>query len=219
MGIRRTTIKDQIYTIVRQRILSGELRPGEKINIMALATELNVSNTPVREALSMLERDGLIKVTPNAGPRVINYSPELFASVEKAVEALVLGALELNLQAGKKDALCKMLREALDRQLETHKTTPLQEYTRTSMEFDGCFIRCTGNNYLQKMYLEVMDIFYLIALYDQSIRDEERLIIIEEHRQILRAIESDEYAEARRLIMKHYDRMNIRVPQEEAQAR
>ena len=93
MTIQKTTIREQIYTIVRQRILSGELELGEKINIMALSAELNVSNTPVREALSMLERDGLIKVTPNAGPRVIEYSPELFASVEKAVEALMLHPL------------------------------------------------------------------------------------------------------------------------------
>lgn len=208
MTIQKTTIKEQIYTIVRRRILSGELRLGEKINIMALSAELNVSNTPVREALSMLERDGLIKVTPNAGPRVIEYSPELFASVEKAVEALMLGALELIIHTGKKAALCDMLREALAHQLETHRTAPLHEYTRTSMKFDGCFIRCTENDYLLKMYLEVMDIFYLVALYDQSIRDEERLIIIEEHRKILLAIEDDKYEEARYLIMKHYGRMN-----------
>ena len=198
MTIQKTTIREQIYTIVRQRILSGELGLGEKINIMALSAELNVSNTPVREALSM----------PNAGPRVIEYSPELFASVEKAVEALMLGALELIIHTGKKAALCDMLRKALAHQLETHKTAPLHEYTRTSLKFDGCFIRCTENDYLLKMYLEVMDIFYLVALYDQSIRDEERLIIIDEHRRILCAIEGDKYEEARQLIMKHYGRMD-----------
>ncbi len=203
----KRTIKDQIYDIVKERILSEEFHLGDKINIMALSADLGVSNTPVREALSMLERDGLVIVTPNAGPRVIDYSPELFSTVENAVEALILGALDLVIDLNKKEDLCARLEEALAQQVSTYKTADIHEYTRISQAFDSCFIYAAGNPYLTRMYEGLVDIFYLVSLYDQSLDESERLMFIEEHRQILEALNAGRLDETRQLICRHYRRM------------
>ena len=89
MEIVRTTVKEQIYNYLKEQILSQQITPGERINISAVAKELKVSNTPIREALLILEKDGLISNDPRTGPAVIDITPDLFQTIEKAVEILM----------------------------------------------------------------------------------------------------------------------------------
>jgi DNA-binding GntR family transcriptional regulator len=56
----RQMLTDRVYTVVRQRLVDSEIEPGGKVNINALAQELDVSPTPVREALARLEAEGLL---------------------------------------------------------------------------------------------------------------------------------------------------------------
>ena len=206
MDIIKKSMKDQIYDLLRDRILNEQYRFGDKINILALSTELGVSNTPIREAVSMLERDGLVKVTPNAGPRVIEYSPALFRQVEKAMETLMLGALELNVSLGRQEKLIKLLETSLKTQEKSYDSKDYHRYVRDSLSFDSCFIKCVSNPYLDKMYGEIYDIFYLVTLYDHERKDSERLNIINEHRQILEAIRADDIPVARSLRLQHYNK-------------
>lgn len=68
------TIKEQVYEIIKNRILTQEYQFGEKINIGSLSKELGISNSPIREALSQLGQEGLVVSTPNSGLRVVNMS-------------------------------------------------------------------------------------------------------------------------------------------------
>ena len=61
---------DRAYEHIRKRILSGEYRPGQHLNAKALATEIDVSATPVRDALRQLEADGLVTIHARQGARV-----------------------------------------------------------------------------------------------------------------------------------------------------
>ena len=61
------TLSDEIADIVRDRILRGEYRIGEKIKETSIAEELTVSRTPIREAFKQLESEGLIDYIPNRG--------------------------------------------------------------------------------------------------------------------------------------------------------
>ncbi|GAB3962484.1 GntR family transcriptional regulator [Plantactinospora veratri] len=64
---RRTTLADDVYESVRALVMDHAVAPGERINIDALARRLEVSPTPVREALARLESDGLVRKRPLAG--------------------------------------------------------------------------------------------------------------------------------------------------------
>lgn len=66
---RRSVLSDEIYFLIRKMIFNYEILPGAKVNIDALAKKLEVSQTPVREALSRLESDGLIVKEPLKGFR------------------------------------------------------------------------------------------------------------------------------------------------------
>ena len=57
----------RVYEILRQQAIEYGFRPGERVNEVKLATELNVSRTPVRAALNRLVSEGLLTMVPNKG--------------------------------------------------------------------------------------------------------------------------------------------------------
>ena len=66
---RRSVLSDEIYDMIKSMILDHEIRPGSRVNIDALSNQLEVSQTPIREALARLESDGLIAKEPLKGYR------------------------------------------------------------------------------------------------------------------------------------------------------
>ncbi|RME99457.1 MAG: GntR family transcriptional regulator, partial [Chloroflexi bacterium] len=87
------TLTDRVYETIKQKILSGEFADGERLNLTELARQLNVSNSPLREAMSRLEKVGLVRVVPYRGPFVRSLSPldvtEIF-DVRIALETLAV---------------------------------------------------------------------------------------------------------------------------------
>ena len=60
-------LRDVVFRTLRQAILRGELKPGERLMEIRLANQLGVSRTPIREAIRMLELDGLVIMVPRTG--------------------------------------------------------------------------------------------------------------------------------------------------------
>lgn len=69
---RRSVLSDEIYEMIKAMIFEHEIAPGSRVNIDALAVELEVSQTPVREALARLESDGLMAKEPLKGYTATN---------------------------------------------------------------------------------------------------------------------------------------------------
>ena len=85
------SLTDEIANIIRERILKGEYRIGEKIKETQIATELQVSRTPIREAFKLLETEGLIDYVPNRGCFAKGFTKqdiEDIYAVRKALEVL-----------------------------------------------------------------------------------------------------------------------------------
>jgi DNA-binding GntR family transcriptional regulator len=77
------TVSEQVYSAVRDRILSGQIAPETPVRQDALSAELGVSKIPLREALTRLEQDGLVSSQPNRGfvvrPMTAGEAEEVFA--------------------------------------------------------------------------------------------------------------------------------------------
>ncbi|MFR7989784.1 MAG: GntR family transcriptional regulator [Anaerovoracaceae bacterium] len=87
------SLTDEIVDIIRERILKGEYRIGEKIKETQIATELKVSRTPIREAFKQLESEGLIDYIPNRGCFAKGFTKrdiEDIYAVRKALEVLAV---------------------------------------------------------------------------------------------------------------------------------
>ena len=63
-------LRDVVFNTLRQAILRGELKPGERLMEIQLANKLGVSRTPIREAIRKLELEGLVQIIPNKGAYV-----------------------------------------------------------------------------------------------------------------------------------------------------
>jgi DNA-binding GntR family transcriptional regulator len=100
--IERRTIAAEAAEILRQRILSGDLRAGQPIRQEQIAQEMGVSRIPLREALKQLEAEGFVTIAPHKGAVVSTLSAE---------EAEELFALRLQLELW-------LLREAIPRMRE-----------------------------------------------------------------------------------------------------
>jgi len=89
-GRRASTVGD-IHTTLRQLILEGALRPGTVLSQIQLGKQLGVGRTPLREALRMLQQEGLIVAERNKRPQVVSFDPEVIEAV--FAETILLSAL------------------------------------------------------------------------------------------------------------------------------
>src|SRR5262245_8677317 len=80
--------REMAYDAIRERILSGEFRPGQALSELALADSFRASRTPVREALMRLEEEGLVEIVPRRGPTVRLLAPQEMFEILQVREAL-----------------------------------------------------------------------------------------------------------------------------------
>lgn len=73
---KKTNIAPQVHQLLRERIISGELYPGQHLVEQELADHLQVSRTPLREAFRLLAAEDLVEILPNRGAVVARFTPE-----------------------------------------------------------------------------------------------------------------------------------------------
>lgn len=88
-------LKEQVYQLLRRMIVKREFTPNERVDANAIATMLNVSRTPVRDALNMLDREGFIYTIARKGTFVKGLRPEDLIELFQVREMMELYSLEL----------------------------------------------------------------------------------------------------------------------------
>ena len=78
-----TSLRTKIFRILENNILKGDYKTGDSLIETKLSNELGVSRTPVREAITQLELEGLVKVIPNKGAVVIGISQKDIGDIYK----------------------------------------------------------------------------------------------------------------------------------------
>ena len=88
ISIPRQVLHQEVAVRLRQRIVEGQLSPGAKLNERELAELLNVSRTPLREAIKMLAAEGLVELLPNRGAVVAQMSEQDVADTFEVIAGL-----------------------------------------------------------------------------------------------------------------------------------
>ena len=88
-------ISNRVYEILRERILNGEFAPGVRLDVASIAEQLGVSRTPIKQALTQLELDGLIEINPRSGTYVTDLTARDVAECCELRRILELYAVEL----------------------------------------------------------------------------------------------------------------------------
>ncbi|MFD1719431.1 GntR family transcriptional regulator [Georgenia deserti] len=81
MKLNRASLKDQALAVIRESMLSGEIRPGETYSAAGMAARLGTSNGPVREAMLTLVEQGIMQVVPNVGFQVTPLTEDDLAEI------------------------------------------------------------------------------------------------------------------------------------------
>ncbi|HET6618383.1 MAG TPA: GntR family transcriptional regulator [Dongiaceae bacterium] len=93
--VKKNTLRDSVYGALKAMIITGQLPPGARVTENELAAKLNVSRTPVREALNRIERDGLVTGRPRQGYAVKEFDIKMFREAFEVRELLDGYASEL----------------------------------------------------------------------------------------------------------------------------
>jgi DNA-binding GntR family transcriptional regulator len=142
------TLKEQIVKLLRGAILSGKIRPGQRLNESELARDLGLSRIPVREALQHLQQDGLVVDVPRRGKFVIDLSEEKIQKINSL--RLILEAEALRLCRAKMPAEGFQALASLVAKMEHSREVSEVEASALDIEFHRLIWRHTGNEYLAK---------------------------------------------------------------------
>ena len=88
ISIPRQVLHQEVAVRLRQRIVEGEIAPGAKLNERELSERLQVSRTPLREAIKMLAAEGLVELLPNRGAVAAQLSPQDVADTFEVIAGL-----------------------------------------------------------------------------------------------------------------------------------
>lgn len=204
-AIIRASMKDQIYEIVKKRIFSQYYESGEEIKILTLSKELKVSNTPIREALTMLVAEGLLTTSLNNKFRVIELNEEMNKELNETINILLTGGYKSAHRSGKDKDLVDLLDKRLSDQREAGNKDDDNEYILKTLLFDRSFVEITGNTKLIKIFDDNNYLLYLYVRHTHRKDIENRNAKFKEHEELRNAVASGNSDLVESLIDKHYD--------------
>lgn len=199
--LRRRRLVDDATQSLREAILNGRLTAGARLRQTDLADRLGISRTPIREALTRLQQEGLIELLPHGGVRVI------LLNADEAVELYdlreVLDGLAARLTAGRADqATLTRLERALGRMAECVARGDPGPWFRSHVAFHEEIVRAAGNRPLDRLSsvvkLSIRHFHPLLLKTERRLEEAYR-----EHRGIFEAIASRDAEGAERLARAH----------------
>ncbi len=201
----RTTLTERALESIRTRIVEGELSLGEAVTESALAAELSMSKTPVREALLQLKREGLVEVQPKRGSFVFRLGGDEVRQISDFRCLLEREAL-VGSMAHSWGQLVDRLEPCVAAMTEAIRSGDLPAYRRLDAEFHSSIILYCGNLFLIEAYRQIG--FRIQALRTRlSVRPENNVRTQEEHETIVAAIVARNRPEAVRLLTDHIEGM------------
>ena len=143
-----------IYRALRERILSNDIEPGTRLVLRDIANQYQASDIPVREALRMLERDGLVETTPYRGARVTTLTTrevEETYFIRSHLESVATGLAADRITETELDRLEHLMtrmRKAVDAQ-------DGPEFSDLNREFHQTIIAACGNEMLRDLTMDI----------------------------------------------------------------
>lgn len=190
-GIRKiqdVPLRERVHAQIKNLILTNKLYPGQVLVIDRIASEIGVSHTPVREALAMLELDGLVTTSQHRNPRVVEITP---TDVEELYEMRLMvepWAIMRSAMRIPEDEIAEIKKE-LQTAYEDAKQGDFNAHLYSDIHLHHQILNSTGNQLFWQLASRVHDHSIRIrSLVEATGSKEVVLGIIEEHFEILQEI-------------------------------
>ena len=195
------SLTERTYQLLRRDILSCALEPGSEVSEADIAKRLNVSKTPVREALGRLKVEGFVKTFPRRGyqitPLTIADMDEMF-DVRSIVEA---GCGELAAERINEEELDR-LEELADASYDPSASSSLDTFISANRDFHLAIARATGNQRLYELafkQLDELERFFYIGARKRDLNTE----VNQDHHRIVKVLRKRDPAAARQKMIEH----------------
>lgn len=196
------TLVDRVYHEIQNRILYNVWGTGHQALEQEIAEELKVSRTPVREALIRLQRDGLVKVVPRHGMRVLPISLADIQEIHQILTSLEALAVELAAARQLSAKEIDLLERSTQKMNEAHERSDIKAWAQADEDFHCNLVELSGNRIL----IDVVDSFWSRAqrarLTMLSLR-KSTAESTQEHAQLVEAIRNGDSAHAREILENH----------------
>jgi len=197
------SLTDEIADIVRERILKGEYRIGEKIKENQIATELKVSRTPIREAFKQLENEGLIDYIPNRGCFAKGFTRQDIEDIYAVRKALEVLAVEWAVSRIDDEQLAELQRQSDLMEFYTTRKDS-KRVLEVNADFHDIIYNAAGSRFMAQVlrsYKEYIEQTRKVLYYEQDCLTD----IFSEHREILEAIKRRDSAGAKAAMARHLE--------------
>lgn len=196
-------LRDVVFRTLREAILTGELKPGERLMEMQLAAKLGVSRTPIREAIRMLQQEGLAVTLPRRGAEVAAMTEKDMEDVLKIREALEILAVQLASEKITAEQITQ-LEEKLTAFEEAVKTAEVKQIAQTDIDFHDFIYDAAENPRLVGMLNNLREQIYRYRV--EYLKDEKNYPrLIEEHKQIIIGLKERNKDYVVEMMKKHMD--------------
>ena len=210
-------LRDVVFNTLRQAILTGELKPGERLMEIHLANKLGVSRTPIREAIRKLELEGLVVMIPGKGAEVAKITVR---DLKDALEVrMAIDSLSVKLACERLDEDDKTeIKQACVAFREAVKSGNVQAIVEGDERFHNTIYRASKNQKLITIAMNLREQVYRYRFeYVKDFSYHENLI--REHDQITEAILKGDVETAQKIMKEHIynqEQIVIRNLQKEA---
>jgi DNA-binding GntR family transcriptional regulator len=208
---RKRVLADEVADVVRAAILDGRLPPEQQIREEQVASQMQVSRGPVREALARLEREGLVYKMRNRGTFVARLSlqdvEEVF-SLRNALEGLATQYFARNAAAADFARLEQTL-DAMRRCMLPDAS--IQEVTDLDIEFHESIVRGARHRRLLEAWLNLREQSRVVLLSRNVANEDYRPLMYSEHHAILDALRAGEVDRMLDVTASHIDKAYVRL--------
>lgn len=200
-SLRRRSLHEEVADCVRTMIIEGELKEGQRIHEPELCQQLDISRTPLREALKVLHSEGLVTIEPNRGAWVATITPEEIREHFEIISSLERRAAELTAVKVSESDLARLskLQDKLERHYQARERN---EYFETNQHIHRLIIELAGNDTLTQLHHQLMNRVSrgrYLAIGMQHRWEES----VDEHRALLDALRARNAELAGRILAEH----------------
>lgn len=203
-------LRDEVYNAMKGEIITGHLKPGETININEIAKGMNISTAPVREALNMLDKDGLVELYPHKKAVVARRRRKDFYAAVEIRKRLEPFAARLSIDLIPEEKIDETL-EKLYYVLEN--SDELMKYLASDMEFHELLHIHYGSKVLSDTLSSLKNLQYCYGIERTNESEEEKIKVREEfsreHIEIAKALKERDADKVEALIMRHLENYEI----------
>ena len=202
-------LRDVVFHTLRRAILTGQLKPGERLMEVHLANKLGVSRTPIREAIRKLELEGLVTMIPRRGAEVAQITEKSLKDVLEVRRALDVLSVELACERITKEEMEELYRACQEFEKAAREKEP-SVIAQADVRLHDIIVDATRNQRLKQLVNNLSEQMYRYRfVYIQEANQYENLI--EEHREVYESIVERNKERAAMAARLHIDNQELSI--------